>query len=546
MRKDVKRSLILWPTLATTFVALMLGFTIVRDISQCIGPETEKLAPATLPSFDFGTASVTNIDISSRGEHGRRAMVLPDRVADVLGVRPRPSSVGDASASKTQATDRTTRKQIAGMIMPPWGVVIETSPEIERIVVPAPAMTDLDLTADRSSMLEGIMELNPPASRMPRSNRVLAKPEFPKQDSDMTAAESVAAELIDVETYPAVSTSDVNASGLAKRKAAVENRKPVSGVTGWPATAQLNSQLNALANWTEANMAGKQDADSSSIAGATHWASQVITTLGQLQALRRLGDEEAETLIDSLDHLADQGIVEAEQVMDRNLQIDWLRAAHGVARRVAVWKPVWRVANSNSTFDLKPRFAIAMKPDRSDSVFDAIERVRLILPDSGDAAGWDQYLLLNQISAAADSNDQSLRTSIAKQFVSRIQRPGLHPLHQQWLQHESIESLWVSIQPWARGVVDYADLLSDIEHQESTAAETDPAKVAKAMQTLRFADSPMAIAVAESIDTHYRNANVRTAITEAMLQRLMPEIPAKSLPVRAQHARQSSAWHQQD
>ncbi len=218
MRKDVKRSLILWPSTATAIVALIAGYSIIRDFSQNIGPDTESLALATLPSFDFA-AAITDIEISSRGEHGRRAMELPRRVANVLGVS------ADVGRDQPQRSD---------IHLPLWGIEIDSAPEILSGIAPdrteqiASAPID-EITespnlerasTDATSMLDGILTLNPPASVLPKSNRSLAKPEFLQPDSESRILDS---------------QSDLSAPGLAARKPRLNpTKRPFAWLDGQP------------------------------------------------------------------------------------------------------------------------------------------------------------------------------------------------------------------------------------------------------------------------------------------------------------------------
>jgi hypothetical protein len=79
--------------------------------------------------------------------------------------------------------------------------------------------------------------------------------------------------------------------------------------------------------------------------------------------------------------------------------------------------------------------------------------------------------------------------------------------------------------------VDYASLLGQIERQESDAIDLGGIDVARATQSLRFASSPDAQAVAQSLNTFYRNANVRIAVSSRLIERLIPEVDARVQPV---------------
>jgi hypothetical protein len=231
-----------------------------------------------------------------------------------------------------------------------------------------------------------------------------------------------------------------------------------------------------------------------------------------------------------LSELGHEGERRAEALTDRESQIQWLRASHAIARRVAVWRPVWQVTNGNQTTWMVSDDVT----DRPTSASDAVEMVRADLGDTGDPEGWTQYLLLDEIESASRLGDIEQRTILAQRFLSRLAWHGLDPEHQRWLKREAITQLAAAVLPWARRAVDYANLISQIERQESDAIDLAAIQIADAVQTLRFAESPQATSVADAINTYYRNANVRLALSELMLKRLLPTIDPLSVPVRTQ------------
>jgi hypothetical protein len=74
--------------------------------------------------------------------------------------------------------------------------------------------------------------------------------------------------------------------------------------------------------------------------------------------------------------------------------------------------------------------------------------------------------------------------------------------------------------------------MRQIERQETDAIDLAAIEIADAVQTLRFAESADAVRVANAINTHYRNANVRLALSQPMLERMLPAVDSKTVPVR--------------
>ncbi|WP_442505120.1 hypothetical protein SH528x_003895 [Novipirellula sp. SH528] len=362
-------------------------------------------------------------------------------------------------------------------------------------------------------------------SILPKSISVLSKIS-PQSSFDPRTPEVIAKANLSDDT---VSSQDAGAIFQASR------RSHQLSPAGWPVTSRLDQQLNLLAEF--ANSDSEADFKSYDV-GTTrrqeemtavdHWTQRVQAVLGELRTQPRLGVSRAGQLIDELDVLRKHGRATAEAMATREIQIRFLYACFAIERRVAVWKPIWHLTQTGDTQTLSSRHGI-------DSEVDArayVAKVRQILAETGDAEGWSQFLLLDAIENAATGISKDDRAMLAKRFLARLRWHGLHPEHRDWLGNDAIEQLAVVVRPWTRGAVDYASLLNQIEHQESNEIDTVSVEIAEAVQTLRHADNPVAVEVATAIDTYYRNANVRMAISQQMLQRMLPTIAPQSIPVR--------------
>ena len=100
------------------------------------------------------------------------------------------------------------------------------------------------------------------------------------------------------------------------------------------------------------------------------------------------------------------------------------------------------------------------------------------------------------------------------------------------MDRDSVKQLTAVIRPWSRGAVDYANLLRQLERQEADAIDLAAIEIANSVQSLRFATSPGVVNIGEEINTHYRNANIRLALSQTMLQRMMPTIEPQTVPLQ--------------
>jgi hypothetical protein len=290
-------------------------------------------------------------------------------------------------------------------------------------------------------------------------------------------------------------------------------------LAGWPSTTALDLQLQALTTDTSSD--------------AAVWAANVVQHLTRLQSLPRIADPSAGDIIQVLKELAQSGLQQAEQIEDRQQQIQWLLSSHALARRVAIWEPIWKLG--------QPRWMVTdeslestLPTHGSDAItlIAALTKVRTDIERTGDQQAWKEFLLLDEIETAAKDANSRDRTILAQRLLSRLQWHGLDEEQQRWLQRDSIEELAFVLRPWARGAIDYANLLRQLERQEADAIDLAAIDIANSVQSLRFADTPPVENIGNVINTYYRNANVRLALSQSMLQRMLPNIEPQQVPVR--------------
>ena len=327
------------------------------------------------------------------------------------------------------------------------------------------------------------------------------------------------------EPSPSIALIDTDRTVKDTRRRSDDN--PAS----WPLASKLNEQLELLASLALRESRPRENnqlvSTSSTASMASQWADQVADRLAAMRALDRLGNPRAAALLEELDQLAADGLVQAETTSSRSQQLHWLQTAYALARRIALWKPVFQLVRSTSkAIDLPAPI------DVSTPVQEKVQRLRLELPETGDAEGWNRFLLLQEIEDAASIGDVEQRSIVAKRFMSRLQWHGLDPAHCMWLARSSINDLSDAVRPWTADAIDFAALLSRLEQKESQPTMLAEREITDAYQTLRFSQDPDAIALADAMNAHYRNANVRIAVSRELLRRFLPTVEPQTMPVR--------------
>ncbi|WP_153557323.1 hypothetical protein [Roseimaritima sediminicola] len=286
----------------------------------------------------------------------------------------------------------------------------------------------------------------------------------------------------------------------------------------WPLTPALERMLDA----------GIPTADGGQLSQGQAWIAEVRAVLDQLRQYNALGDREAGGTLGRLQRLTAEGLADAEALGDRTAQVAWLRVGHALERRLAVWMAVWQTTRRPDTpyVAATGRFAVDTSEVRRRAAV-----VEQFCEQTGDAEAWRYYLLLDRLADPAMPSDAPRRRLTAQRFLSRIQWSGLTAEQRRWLREPEVEDLAAALRPWAAGPVDYTRLLEQLERQESDALDLASIDVAATSQTLRFAAGSHPQQVAEAINTYYRNANLRLAVSQDLLNRLLPDPPPRTVPV---------------
>ncbi len=281
---------------------------------------------------------------------------------------------------------------------------------------------------------------------------------------------------------------------------------------GWPATPALNSQLKTL------------DAGPAEV-----WSGRVLAGLRRLQALQSLGDYRSEEILSSLQELAAQGLQQAELEPDPIARLAWLQSGHALDRRLAVWQTAWHLCCQNQQRENMSK--ILTHVDRA-QVQHTVVAAYEACQQTGDADAWRTYLMLDRILDPAVHTDAGKRRLFAQRLLSRLQWDGLTDIQKSWLRQEpAVSELADTMRAWAAGPVDYTRLLQQLERQEEDPLDIVSIDVAGIVQNLRFASGKLPQLVARAVDVHYRNANIRFALTEELLNDLLPDPPARTQPV---------------
>ncbi len=204
--------------------------------------------------------------------------------------------------------------------------------------------------------------------------------------------------------------------------------------------------------------------------------------------------------------------------------------AYAVERRVRVWQAVaTSLQNSNQSQAKFTADQVARE-----RLHELVAKIDADMRTKPDAAAWRKFLQLDALlewSANADA-DWQRGNELATMVLTRLNWERLTAAQKKFLSGPEFDQLSSRLAPWAMQPVDFHQLLNDLEQLESDPINRCRTSLAHTVQSLRVSPEPAQRAVAEAVNDHYRNANIRLSVSGKLLQRMMPNESFEARPVR--------------
>lgn len=307
-------------------------------------------------------------------------------------------------------------------------------------------------------------------------------------------------EPIDVAHLPNVPADEpeIDLAPVAPPKPEREPEEPPPAVTYvWPLPRVLIEQLTSLIH-EDAQLAWAQRA-----IGLVHELCQDPTdgeaTRKTLEALREVADRDARV-----------------PSADPSLKSDILRARYALAR----WVDIWSAAA-----------ALAEIPPDERVGKTAPQKISLCLADFDSlavnhpaAAAWREYLQLQALrEAATTGKSDEARRAAARAVLDRLTSNRLSRAQRRFVGQGPLAELEQALHAWAAAPVTVAELLAHLDQYEYSGLPSNARLVADDFRGLSWSAPDEAEALSEKLSTHYRNANLRVAVTGMLLDRLLPQ-----------------------
>jgi hypothetical protein len=265
----------------------------------------------------------------------------------------------------------------------------------------------------------------------------------------------------------------------------------------------------------------------------SHWAEEVLGRVERLSEPDESAAQDAGNIVADLGILAERGLADALNVADSADQSAWVRAARALDRRLPVWSLLldrnYESQPADSHFDLNP----------SDRLLRALSEIATITAGTQEGAAWREYLRIDDVAGLASvGGDQYVeaRRATGRDVLVRMANPWLSAEQREFLAEPPLTALAAGLRPWASGETSLDTLAAFIERFESTGSQRDADAIAELRLRMKWSGDAGLQQLAEELNRHYRNANLRITFSGELISRMIPRQEPVAAPVRSRIA----------
>lgn len=248
------------------------------------------------------------------------------------------------------------------------------------------------------------------------------------------------------------------------------------------------------------------------------WAHAVLAEVRQLDGLTRFDDPAAKEILNRVKDLSDMASEVSQRLPTAAERGQMMRCAYGISRRLAVW---------NALHELATRGQIA--EEWSLTVSRELELTQQAaagyLARVQHSQAWRQYVCLDKARGLLGgmSAPTAPQRDLARLILTRLDTSYLNDSQAEFLKHPIFQNWAVALRKYAREGIEPTELLIMVERYEQTLSAKDAKGVAHGFQVLRWSTNEAEMRLAQPLNDHYRNANVRVAISASLINRVLPD-----------------------
>lgn len=451
-----------------------------------------------------------------------------------------------APRSWQQAATEARPQAIAALLKPETAV----APRRAAVILPASAeIAAHEAVGTVAHAVEEIASAEAVASEAEPSENLLEGPQFvassvhQSSETETAVDPSVPAEPEPVENEtasadtlsaePPASPTPVRVSESSERIAMRPTRgdRPKMRLPGRRSKAEQGEPQTALDEpiWATPAALMKQLEQLAKAPDAEHWAKTTADYVQQLLKTPSSQSVDMRAALGSLHKLTRQADELAQEIEDHEVRSQLLRANYALVRRLSVWELAHQLQ--------KAQLAPAVAQRQETQLNQPLAEVAALTAGSEHGRGWRQYLMLDALQGVLDRGQlasEQEKQRVAQRVLARIDAARRNQEHQPFVTQGPIASLETALRTWNSAPVEASQLIARIEQFEQIGTPSTAAELAHQYNALRWSPSSEHRTLAKQLERHYRNANVRIAVTAEFINRCLPPQPTMRSQINEQ------------
>ncbi len=249
---------------------------------------------------------------------------------------------------------------------------------------------------------------------------------------------------------------------------------------------------------------------------AVEWADRASQQVELLATPGRATESERKAMLEQLAGVAAEVEALIETLDSPQLTALLRRAGYGLTRRLDLWRATLALKEQSADGE-----SIAVEPQRLAQCVSETDQ----LMQGTAGADWRAYLMMESLNELARSRPDNLtaeQRSLARRVLLRLDHARRLPGRQQFVSQGPLAVLDEQLRLWADEPVDTSLLLARLEQYEQTGQVSLGQAVEEDLRRLAFSPRDEHQALANKIEEHYRNCNVRVAVSQELLSRWLP------------------------
>ena len=195
-----------------------------------------------------------------------------------------------------------------------------------------------------------------------------------------------------------------------------------------------------------------------------------------------------------------------------------LRVQYSLGRRLNIWMSI-------DALGAPPMTVVTDDPESSPRLAKRLAEFSNLAKGKRQGEAWRHHLKIEDLqnTMVEGEDEASHRRRLAHLVLNRMDDARKNPSQKAFVESAPLVNLDSALRDWSAESVDLSMLLANLENYESSRSPYIARQVAEQRQSLIWSPNELDHLVGKEIERHYRNANVRLAISDDLMNRFLPK-----------------------